>query len=424
MSKDFRRTSAKGGPWYEFMKERCYICGHSNMCMIHEDGNRVVCCRVSSDIAWAKNSAIPGHLHFLNGKNYPKIDFSSIPDVPDNPKKVSADLDRIFQAMLNCLSVSPKHKEMLKGQERQLKEDQITARGYRSFPEKPWQAVKEIAARLGDNDFVGVPGFFVRDGQYGKYLTMKGNAGLLIPARNEYNQIVGFQYRVDQVKNFVTVLDSRHAAFMARVAEQPNKVQFLIEGEIFWEGSLEIGVPKQVHYQGKYLGEIKVSKGQKYFWFSSANEEGGTGAGNPLPVHISVPSGQLKKWRKGELKKAKTAWLGEGLLKGDIAADKLEELLDPEELSIVGTTIVSIPGVNSWRLALPVLERMGVDTVNLCFDADSANNPSVKHHLFECAKELKKRNYSANLILWNELDGKGIDDILNNFKIPTIQKLF
>ncbi len=421
LSSKLRRTSAPGGPWYEYMKEICPICGHKGACMIHEDQNRVVCIRVSSEKEWAKNSALPGYLHFLEGETK-KFDFSTVPDIPDNPKKADTDLNRVYRELLNCISLSPAHKKHLTSPDRQLTEEQIKVRQYSSTPDKPWQVVKELAERLGDDNFVGVPGFYVREGRYGKYYTMSGFKGILIPFRNHKNEIVGFQVRVDKVLNDVSI-DSNVNGFNARITKQPNMATCYLDGEKIFEGEItKDWMP--IHADGTNVGHIKLSKGQKYFWFSSANKEGGTGSGNPAPVHVSVPTSVLKEWKPGTVHKSRTAWLGEGPLKNDIAADKITEFYDPLELEDIGTTFLGLPGVNSWRLALPYLEAMGVQQVNIAFDADAINNPYVKQHLFACAKELKKRGYTANIAVWNLNDGKGLDDILLKNRLPLFKRLF
>jgi hypothetical protein len=41
------------------------------------------------------------------------------------------------------------------------------------------------------NDLLGVPGFFAKEGTYGSYWTMAGAAGLMIPFRSITNEITG-----------------------------------------------------------------------------------------------------------------------------------------------------------------------------------------------------------------------------------------
>lgn len=424
MAKTLRRTSAPGGPWFEFYREVCPICGHKGGCMIHDDQNRVVCIRHSSDIEWAKNSAMPGFLHFLD-VNPKKYDFSNVSEVEDNPKKEDVALNRVYRALIYCTHLNAKHRSHLMSISRQLTENQIKVRQYRSFPEKPWQVVKEVSERLTDSDFVGIPGFYLREGKYGQYFTLNGFTGILIPFRNYFNEIIGFQYRVDDVKNDLTIRNAIKG-FEARVVEQPNKVECsLARGKIkVYEGELNKEWKAIRDEKGQLIAEVKLSVGQRYFWLSSANKEGGAGVGNPAPVHVSVPSEDLKQWKTGTKRSVRVVWLGEGPLKNDIAVDKIIELYDPEELEDIGTTMIGLPGVNSWRLALPYLKEMDVEMVNIAFDADAINNQYVKQHLFDCAKMLKSLGYSANVVLWNENDGKGLDDLFLQNKLPVMRRLF
>jgi hypothetical protein len=248
--------------------------------------------------------------------------------------------------------------------------------------------------------------------------------GILIPFRNHYNQIVGFQYRIDNPPN-VAEVKVNGTNLKAKVLSQPNTIQVTNQGEVISE--LEIPVSKEwttISHNNEILGWVRVVKGNRYFWLSSANKENGTGSGNPAPLHISVPSSQLINWEPGTLHKAKTAWLGEGALKCDIAVDCMEKLYDPLELEDIGTTFVALPGVGAWRLAIPVLKEMDVDTVNICFDADAVSNPQVRQHLMECAKQLKIDGFRANLIIWNADEGKGIDDLFLSHRLPHIKKMF
>src|SRR5690606_27053122 len=123
------------------------------------------------------------------------------------------------------------------------------------------------------------------------------------------------------------------------------------------------------------------------------------------------------------LHKAKTVWLTEGPLKADISADCIERLYSPEEIQKLGSTLLALPGAGAWRLAIPILKEMGTETVNLCFDADAISNIHVKKHVLECAKSLKKDGFQANLILWNQDNGKGLDDLFLAGYKPHVKRL-
>lgn len=420
----YRRTSAPGGPWYEYYGTVCPICGNDGMCMIHEDQNRVICCRMESKIPWAKNSSLPGWLHYLEDDNRPTIQIDEIQAENNNNKKSDAELNRVYQALLSELKMTKQHVEQLTGPTRQLTLNQILFRKYKSFPEKPWQVVKSVISRVGEaEDLIGVPGFYLKEGTNNKYMTMKGiKNSLLIPFRNIKNEIVGFQYRVDKVQNKAVTkqIDNKLSAY---VKQQPNIVVVKYDDSVIFEGEMPVGEWKNFIHNNKTVGAVKIKKGTRYIWLSSASEEGGTGAG-PLPVHVSIPSDQLKNWKTGTVLKKDTVWLTEGPLKADISSDLLEIMYRDEEMENLGDTFLSIPGVNSWRLILPILKEMGVKRVIIAFDMDAVSNPDVKFHLTECMQGLKDENYTIDFSFWNEKEGKGIDDLLLKNIIPVVKRVY
>ena len=425
MARTLRRTSAPGGPWYEFYGAACPICNNTGMCMIHEDENRVVCCRMESKIQWAKNSALPGYLHFLNESEGKTFNIEEIDVEPDNPKKADNELNRVYQALLSELNMTKEHLLKLTGPERQLTSNQIILRKYRSFPEKPWQVAKGVIERVGKaEDLIGTPGFHLQDGKYGQYMTIKGTKNsILIPFRNIRNEIVGFQYRVDTIVNFAIVTGQKDG-FSAYIKKQPNHIIVKYNDDILYDGEMEInGDWIEYRHNNQIVGLAKIKKGNRYMWLSSANENGGTGAG-PLPVHISVPSDQLKSWKTGTVLKKKTVWITEGPLKADISSDLLGMLLKENEMNEFGDTVLSVPGVNSWRIILPVLKEMGVERVILAIDMDAVTNKYVKQHLMECAAELKNQNLTVDMALWDVNTAKGLDDILLKKYVPNIRRLY
>lgn len=111
-------------------------------------------------------------------------------------------------------------------------------------------------------------------------------------------------------------------------------------------------------------------------------------------------------------------------LKGDIAVEHITRIYDENELIDIGTTFLAIAGVNSWRSVMPILKRLEVQHVNIAFDMDAIENPKVAFYLKQLAAELKKEGFSTNLAVWNEEDGKGIDDILSQRRYPQLKKLF
>lgn len=413
---NLRRSKLKG--WYEYYREICPVCNKSGGCMINEEGDTVVCIRVDSKTQFSKK--FPSWIHHLTDKrkNAPKDEVSSA-FIQGNEKANAEQLNEVYLKFLDCTWLIDSHYGHLTSESRRMSEAEINTRQYKSFPDKPWLTVREMENTTHSSNFVGVPGFF--QNQFG--WSISGQSGILIPYRNERNQITGFQTRTDIVPNVVVVDPGTLNGLQARVIEQPNLVQVMVEGEIIEECELEKGIGKMVTYGSDY-GTVTLKQSQKYFWLSSANKENGTGAGNPLPVHVAVPTNQLKQWKSGELHRTNSVWITEGALKADIAAEHIQKVYDPEELVSVGSTVIAVPGVNTWRAAMPVLKEMGVQNVNIAFDIDAMRNPDVALHLKDLALELKKEGYSVNVAMWNEDDGKGIDDLFLSRKFCKLNPLF
>lgn len=335
------------------------------------------------------------------------------------PKANAEKLHTVYSTLLDCLSLTDEHYYHLTSPSRGLTDEVIIARGYKTLSARNASIVREIAERLGINDFSGIPGFYLHKSDTSEFWAIAGMEGILIPYRDQRNNIIGFQYRIDNPPNEIhTRLQSRCRSELLQVKfEQPNFVQVAYEGEIIFSGELELGESKIINYEGMPLCIITLKKGNRYFWLSSANKHKGTGVGNPAPVHVAVPSDELATWIRGSLRKAKTVWVSEGALKCDIAVDLVKKLYSPEELDDIGTTFLALPGVNAFRLAFPILHEMGVTMVNLAFDMDAARNPQVQKAMIQFIKELKTQKIRVRLVLWND-QYKGIDDLLLARQLP------
>lgn len=417
-----RATSIKG--WFEMTRETCPICSQTGGCMINANGDAVACIRIESEKPFSKNSACPSWLHWLKRNEKKKISTENIQQENSEKKLSSASLDIIYRSLLLNTELSDDHYNHLSSEDRGLSDEQIRIREYKSFPEKPWNCARLIEKSIGLKDFTGVPGFYLAKGRNGgSYWNVSGPKGILIPFRNIRNEIEGFQIRIDNPPNDIK-LKKRDELLHAEVKRQPNIVQVSYEGEILMEKEFTLDENVTIYHENNIVGWVTLSKGQRYFWLSSANKPKGTISGLPAPVHVSVPSSELNDWSVGELRRAKSVWLGEGPLKQDIAIDKIVQVYDKEELSDVGTTMLGLPGVGSWRLAIPILKEMGAERVNICYDMDSVSNIYVQKHLKECIKCLRVEGFQVYLSLWDgEKDGKGIDDLLIKQKFPELRRL-
>lgn len=409
--KMFRKTKMKD--WYEYYQITCPICGKNGGCMINEEQDTVVCIRVESTVRFSNRFS--SWVHHLKEKQTYKIDKSQVVEV--NEKLSPKHLDIVFRTFLSLLDLREDHYRMLRSKERGLSDIQIKLRGYRSFPLQPLLITQKLLEILNISSLKGVPGFY--QNPTGEW-TINGS-GILIPFRNEKNQIVGMQYRMDKIPYKAVITKLFSTQIEAFVVQQPNVVVVKVEGKVVYKGIISFEEQFPVEVDDKIVGYVSLKKGTKYFWISSANKNNGTSAG-PLPIHVAMPIQKLQNW-SGTLR-TQSAWITEGPLKADISTDMIHRLYDEEEISNVGDVFLAIPGVSSWGTVLPIIENLDIKHVNLAFDADVMSNPDVANALMELAQELKNRGLTANLVIWNQDDGKGLDDLFLSKKIPHFKRIF
>lgn len=123
-----------------------------------------------------------------------------------------------------------------------------------------------------------------------------------------------------------------------------------------------------------------------------------------------------------------TVWVTEGLLKGDRIAQMLYEFKDNEvfknqKLDTFGTDVFALPGVQTYRLILPIIKEKGIKKVVIAYDMDATTNKFVKMHLFNFSKELKEIGVNLYAAIWDVNESKGLDDLLINKKLPSVVKI-
>lgn len=404
------------GSWSEFYFEACPICGHRGGCLIHDDGDKVACIRTESKKVFS--TRFNSWLHFLKEDQVKQIEKRDIEDVQSSNKRIDSELDSIFRTMLEVTELSEAHYHHL-STERELNQKQIHLREYRSFPTNSNQLIQDMLNYVNCESLIGVPGFYKKGDNY----AIKGSNGLLIPFRNHLNQIVGFQYRMNEQRYDAVIRVVGGKKISAKVVKQPNYVEVRHDGNLVFSGEIPLGENVEIEEDKTLLGWVSLKKSNRYFWLSSANENFGTGAG-PLPVHVSIPTKKLQNWKVGTPLKSRSIWLSEGPLKCDLASDLVGNLYEDDEIEDIGDTFIGIPGVAAWKNVLPTLEALEVENINICFDGDVVTNADVAKHLKECMIELKKRGYRLTLVAWDQTkSGKGIDEVFMGGYVPDMRRL-
>jgi hypothetical protein len=150
----------------------------------------VGCFKVKSDC-----NGNPYYLHRLSAGPRPEGD---IPP-PQGPVARRGDPDTlhgVYSALLECLTLSKGHREALR--RRGLADEAIDRAGYRTLSvQGRSRIVRGLRERFGDK-LSRVPGFVVKEGQSGRYLTLRGPAGLIVPCRDFAGRIVALKVRRDE----------------------------------------------------------------------------------------------------------------------------------------------------------------------------------------------------------------------------------
>lgn len=208
-------------------------------------------------------------------------------------------------------------------------------------------------------------------------------AGLI--ENNSYGSLRGTNENV----SVATTLANR---FGERVLERTPG--FLRTRDRGWSISASAGLLIPCRNQRGQIIALKVRRDEKadeskskYFYLSSANH-GGTGPGSPVHIPLS------------KVQDHSTVRVTEGELKADIATHR------------TGILTISIPGVTSWRKALPELRDLGAKTVLVALDSDIWTNKFVAIALAEMVKPVRDEGYELIVEKWNPETAKGIDDLL------------
>ena len=193
--------------------------------------------------------------------------------------------DRVYRRLLELLPLTAVHRDKLLM--RGFTETEIQKLGFRSTPLSGTESLARKLLREGYS-LSGIPGLFVNRQQNWDAAFYKKNRGFLCPAYDLSGRISGFQIRLD------------------------------------------------VPYDDR-----------KYLWFSSTNQNRGTGSGSPI-TFLGNP-------------KSKVIGVTEGILKAEAA------------YAMSGCSFLGVPGVNQYRelgKALQTLKENGLEEVREYYDMD------------------------------------------------------
>ncbi len=127
----------------------------------------------------------------------------------------------------------------------------------------------------------------------------------------------------------------------------------------------------------------------RYCWLSSKDKADGVTSG--APPHFAAP----QRLEHGSV------IVTEGSLKADVIA----QFCDSAVIGLAGVTN-SKPGFGA------ALRTLGVERVQIAFDADWHSNQAVRGALVKLGELLRQSGLSVSLLDWQMIDGKGLDDLL------------
>lgn len=142
----------------------------------------------------------------------------------------------------------------------------------------------------------------------------------------------------------------------------------------------------------------------KCYWVTGSEKKGGTSL--ETQVHFT-----------SERPAVDTALLTEGTMKADITA------------YLSGDFMIAIPGTSHFpaiRRAIPILKKVGIRKILMCFDMDLYINSSVMQNLETVTNLFVEAGFEVSMREWDR-NKKGIDDYWlscrNNHSMPTFKEI-
>lgn len=435
--------------WLRFSVGRCPICGEANgWCVTNVTGTKVICMKRPND-----HPVGQGYLYVLDDKKPVKFDAKKI--VRKRTYKFASPdkRDAMNQLVVKYYPLSDADRQNL--HDRGLDDKHIALHPHGSFASigksKPqavlsnglyqsvWiQALEQANLRL--STWKGVMGFFgetVTDdgGRYELPFFNCTSQGMLVPYYSMYNQILGFQVRLNNppVKAVQSTVTSSSKKTLFKIFIDKYTNQYIVKavsssqirvidtgdasGKDEIKGTyMEDGKPEE------YVFKLKLEN--KYRWISSRNQNhGAEGYGEHMPVEVayndriaclSSDDPKQKAMLDSYIHQEKGIWLTEGGLKGIVAAANLSKQLSEEQLDKYGRDVLAVAGVTSYADFLPILKKLSVKRATIAFDMDLIENDRVLDSVYKLANLLLANDIKVYIAVWNGQQAKGIDDALTS----------
>ena len=179
----------------------CEICGKPSWCSINEDSSIAICRRVESYNSTRKvdSAGVEYFVHILKDRNDQNRSLRVLKKEMKHPQSASSsDCNSVYSYILNNLPLTNDHYDNLYN--RGLSDENIHRGKYRSLDVK---TARTVAKKLMDNFLPRllqqVPGFYLNKESKPIFC---GVPGLLIPVRNDKNEIVALKVRSNKTTDY------------------------------------------------------------------------------------------------------------------------------------------------------------------------------------------------------------------------------
>jgi hypothetical protein len=230
-----------------------------------------------------------------------------------------------------------------------------------------------------------------------------------------------------------SAFSSKFPKELGEVGQFEDEKGAIHEGHWFYNLSAPRGYFIPVYDENGYIIRLRVRKDDgspKYVWFSSEHNVDvekslkyarRNGASSGGPFTIAVPPQTLATWKAGtpleNVISTRTLMVTEGEHKSNIAA------------KVFGIPVIGLAGIGNFETLIPFLQKWKINKLILAYDMDTLqakdisekaqkNQQNLYQIVLNFAKIVKDLNITSCIWSWNIVDGKGIDDLVINRKLP------
>lgn len=319
-------------------------------------------------------------------------------------------LDRAYRAFLSELHYEPRHLENRLSEGWTAEEIELV--GLRTMPmpagieakygkrnrirdTEPKKICRNIIGKLGKDALRGVPGFYTdRDGQW----TFRSLSGEVIPMYDADGFVIQLRIRLDYFDVDMPFDDG-----------SDDKKAFLTQNDRRYEltvkGFKDVTDGTAVKVDSSFFGRAGKTRS-----FTSYVQSGETGRN--ILANGTRAQDECSVYR-GKDSDGTFFWITEGERKAALCSLKNRQ------------ACISIPGVGKYMLPdkrgyIEKLKERGAIGVIVAFDADRVSNPNVRGFEEKLIHHLEEKGLIVQVAVWNENEGKGIDDLYLNGGSPDI----